>query len=525
MQSPTSSASPRLCGVRVRRWASLLALVAGALALRLWLLPYKKCVSTDAVAYIAAAETLFTYTSSPRLFPPGYPLPVALAGLLVADWELAARLTSIVLGSLLVLPLFCLSRSVLGETAAWCTALLAATYPALVDEATFALSQTTYTFFYLWAAFCCYEGRRRSAATWHAGSGALFGYAYLVRPEAIIYLLVVPTLALLPSRDRASARGRRLASASSFCLTFVLIASPYWIQVRRTTGSWGLSMKGQTALSYAMVTGAANIQLARDQYRRKHHGVETSLFGTFAKYPLRMTRAFIVNAHATHKHVVPMLLPGIALALLVVGLTYPRPEERPPGGEAYLGCLAMAYAPVFFFEVADRVFLPLAALSLPWMGRGVVVVARWIQYGAGRLGLSLSDRGVTTATAIGVTLVLLPFTLRPLYRPDPDGIYREVGQWMKGNLEPPLRIAHRKPSIGYYAGASHVGIPLGSYEDVIAHCRRHRASHLVVDSRIVQDLRPSLRFLIYCKEPPAPLSLVRAFEGHAHTRVVVYRID
>lgn len=501
----------------------LVCILAGTL--RFGLIPFRKCIETDGFWYVSVARRLLAGESVAGVFPPGYPLLILPARQIVSDWEMAARVTSAFFGVLMVAPLFLLCRDIFGERSAWCAASVASVYPALVGHSTQAMSEMPYTCFYLCALLCCYRGWRRARPSWWACSGGLFGYSFLIRPEVFVCLPLGAILALWPFRFVKARFRRRLAGAFLFCSLFLLIPFPYWLHIHSVRGEWRLTMKRTCAMSYAMVTGARHVGLARDKLYEQYDYKLPTLTEAFLEHPWVMVQAFVINTHVTHKHVVPALFPPFALALLVVGITYPRVGRRSLPGELFLAGVSAAYVPVLFFEVGPRIFLPLAALTLVWIGRGVVVVGEWVRTAVSALLNPVSGRTWTICAAVLSALVLMPFTLRPVYRPDERGIYKDVGLWMRDHLDPPLRVAHRKPWIAFYAGAEHVTPPLGSYEKAIDFCRRNKTTHLVVDSGVMQELRPSLRFLVQGSDVPRELTFVTSFEDELQTRVVVYELN
>ena len=501
--------------------------VVAALALRVWLMSYAKCTAGDSISYIHAAQALGSADSKAALFPPGYPLLIALTKKLLPpnrDWEYAARLTSVVFGSLVRVPLFFLTREVFGGLAAWCSVGLALVYPALVLHSIKAMSEVTYTCCFTCAALCAYLGGRLGKVSLWAVSGALFGYAFLVRPEALVFLGIVPLLALSVFFTPLKTYPKRLAAVLLFGLLFVSVAMPYWVQLRKATGRWMLSMKGRHALSYTMTTGASDILLARDAYLAKHTE-QPSLIGTIRKHPLLVTRAFIVNLHATHKHIMPVLFPALALVLLALGLTYPRAGGESLRAELFLAGLMVGFLPIFLFEVAPRVFMPWTVLGAIYMGRGLTIVGAWLHAALAKCRVPLSHRNGTAVAALACMMGLMPFTVRPFLRPDEMAVYRQAGEWMKANLAAPLRVCHRNNAVSFYAQAAQVWTPLGTYEEVIDYCRKEKASHLIVDTRITQASRPALRFLIYCDAPPPELTRVKVFEDEGNTRIVIYKLN
>jgi 4-amino-4-deoxy-L-arabinose transferase-like glycosyltransferase len=90
----------------------MLLLFTIAMIVRLWFLPTYRVISADGIGYISVARDLMRGSASfwSANHPPIYPALIAFTGLFVADLELAGRLVSIFMGSLLVVPLYLLGR-------------------------------------------------------------------------------------------------------------------------------------------------------------------------------------------------------------------------------------------------------------------------------------------------------------------------------------------------------------------------------------------------------------------------------
>ncbi|MEJ2504321.1 MAG: hypothetical protein P8177_13575, partial [Gemmatimonadota bacterium] len=85
-------------------------------------------------------------------------------------------------------------------------------------------------------------------------SGALFGLAFLARPEAIITWGLMGLIALAVAARRRSFR--RVIGAGLMGLAFLATAAPYWVHIHGATGQWALSGRGVSAASgVTRVTG------------------------------------------------------------------------------------------------------------------------------------------------------------------------------------------------------------------------------------------------------------------------------
>lgn len=97
-----------------------------ALIVRFWFLPGYKVISADGIGYVGVAKALMSGNAtfwSPN-HPPVYPALIAAVGLVISDMELAGRIVSIIMGSLLAPPLYLLGRDLFSREAGILAALL-----------------------------------------------------------------------------------------------------------------------------------------------------------------------------------------------------------------------------------------------------------------------------------------------------------------------------------------------------------------------------------------------------------------
>jgi hypothetical protein len=182
--------------------------------------------SVDGVNYMTIARTLVRDGSLMfSTFPPGWPLiivpPLTFVGaedpmllLRTAQWA------NVLLGTVAVVLVYLVARRPLGRIGALLLAAFVAFLPDLVITATTDLSEASYLAVLLagWWAL-------RSRSDW--ATGLLFGFAYLIRPEALIVLLGV--VALRSARDRRP-HWKPLVGAAVFVV-------PFWSR-RSRTGVW-----------------------------------------------------------------------------------------------------------------------------------------------------------------------------------------------------------------------------------------------------------------------------------------------
>ena len=180
----------------------LAGIVLLALALRLPRFLTAQVVLTEGTTYATIARNLaagrgYVGILGVRDFfvPPLYPLLMAGLMRLGLDALWAGRLLSLILGALLPLPVYWLTRELSGRRAAgFSAALLIAGHPLLIIYAGRVWSETTYSFL-VWCGLCCaWAALTRKKWTAAALTGLCFGAAYLTRHEGAVYLAVFVVL-------------------------------------------------------------------------------------------------------------------------------------------------------------------------------------------------------------------------------------------------------------------------------------------------------------------------------------------
>ena len=191
--------------VRVSQYRVLWLVVLVALGLRIgWMITEPKVIENEGAEYVRIASNLRsghgyvgTMAGPQLLFPPFYPVLIAGVSFVTGNVELAARLINLLAGTLLVLSVFLIADTVYGRRVAVISALLIAFYPLLI-----ALSASTYSecLYITLIASGLYHGLRwqESKRTRHAVlAGVFLSLAYLTRPEAVPYPLVLTALLIV----------------------------------------------------------------------------------------------------------------------------------------------------------------------------------------------------------------------------------------------------------------------------------------------------------------------------------------
>lgn len=294
---------------------------------------------------------------------------------------------------------------------------------------------------------------------------------------------------------------------------------PYMIFVGGLSGKTGLH------LVVAESVGEENFPRAVDIQITKYNPAESpSFFNELLRNPYKMAKRWVINLHLTHKFVIPGLFPP--LLLIAIGFGIFRMKFRfTQWKELYIAFSWIPYLFVLFLIIVGaRFLLPLVPVSLILGARGIEIVEDRLYKRVMKIKNLPIKQTVHHLIFAAVLLSLLPYTFRPLYRPDDSAIYRDAGIWIKENISPPIKIIDRKPWVAFYSNAELIPLPIGEYDEVIQYVYKKDADYLIIDNRIIPEVRPELTFLLSKYFVPHELKLVREFKNKNGQIVLLYQI-
>jgi len=482
----------------------LVALVAGALGIRLiWLAAHHGPLGTESTYYARLGENLaagrgwlgMREQGLQLFYPPLYPLLIAAATWVVHSGVIAGRVVSLLLGSLLVIPVWALARRMAGPRIACIAAVLAVIHPLLIATSTAVLSDTAYLCF----AACGWVWGLRMIETdgwpWPILAGVSGGLAYLTRPEGLVFPVLL--LALLAA---GFVRGRiPLARRAALALgAFAATGAPYVIWLFTLTGQVHLETKSAENFEFARRIAAglspsqASHEIADDltevglSMRPNVVNLET------LRAPLKQRlRFFAETVRSYGPRILRSLASGpafgapitVALAFLGwFGVPWDRERRR---HELYLfAWLGLALLPLLSLEhFSERFALSFLALLLVPMARGVDQVRRWAA-ATGTSDASPAARGVFTAVPWIAVAALVALSLRglpdvlDLQPSDPQEV--ALASWIQAHAEGHERIVDAGPVVAYYAGAAVTSFPYASSETALRYLAKQGVGFIVL---------------------------------------------
>lgn len=459
----------------------------------------------DGIAYMSNAGDILSFRFPAKLYmPPFYSLVIALFSLLPVSLETAARIASITMDSLVILPLFGLARIALPRTAALVVCGLWATFHFGLFYAPSPLSQSTYLFMLLGGTFALYRAATCGSALWlYALSGACFSAAYQTRPEGILSLGAGLLLIAVCIPGAGPERRRLFKGAALFVLAFALCAVPYILALHAQLGIWTFTAK--TTVAIKGIDGALTLGPAGEKAR---NGVELWLeqFGGIAgglQFIRSNTAGFfdlLLRTFPAWTH--PVALAG--LLFLFIG--------RNAAARLFLLVPFLVTIPVVVVNLPkDSAYIyPLYPLYLLSFVAGLWGLLTFAEKRAGHL-LPAPVRNM--APMLPGLLLLFPasaiaikawqdanvYYTAPEYRYQveiTDKIFRAAGEKVQSVSTAGEPVLTRWGLISYFAGRPLIALPKGTIDEVIAQGRKSGAKLMVIDTGAVETRRQELTELL-----------------------------
>ena len=497
-----------------RERATLVAILAGGLGLRLAFLRVHQTIERDGVFYASVAEhvarggRLVDLSGQPHTFyPPGYPVLVAPVYLLLGDSHRAGQAVSLVAGLALVWLASVVGRRLAGERAGLVAAALAALYPPFVHSSVSVMTEATFGALLCLLILAEIGLAERPGVGGSALAGALVGALYLIRPEGLL-LAAGPAWLVggwLARREPPARVGRR---AAAFGLALAALVLPYVLYLHAVTGAWLLSGKG-VALRAAETRAVFESIAFGPPRARPWQGVRAEALALAERY---LRNLFVQEG------VMAQALSLLAVGLAAVGLAA---GTRWRGRLAVEGVAVCGLAPLLLypaFEVVERWTEPYMVIVFLYAARGVLCVAA---RAAPATRAPLAAWGLVGLLALrwGPQLAI-PLRYTPAFELVEQ---RDAGRWIRGRGEARASVMSRVPEIAYYARARWVALPYADISGVVAAARGAGVTFLVLDELSMRRLRPELLPLL--DEPPPPgLTLVHQSDEFPARRVRVFLV-
>jgi len=492
--------------------ASLLAVVVAALVLRAyWAVHHGAVMEGNGCEYARIAENLrkhWAYVGlfeGPELmFPPFYPVLLAVGSFVVGSVDHAARVIPVMAGVLLVPAAFALGQVLYGSRVGLTYATLTALHPLLIDLSSTAYSEGVYLPLMLGGLYWGLRGLKSGQPRPFVLCGVAFGLASVTRPEAFFYPFAVLGGSLLSDIGRP-APGKRMARGALWLMPpMVFLVAPYAAYLSMHTGS--LRLEGKGLMNYtigARVNAGMNpveaafgigpdLSEQGPQLSPNHFAAATTQRQPSMQEVLRYWFASAHRNMAPLRHALssPPFGSFLAIGLVALGLLGRPWSKGRAVSESVLLAVAGGHLLLFLglHYVNLRYMFPLLLILLLWIAKGVDEVAWWSLgtarrafSGHGWAGPRLAT-GTRCVVIIGILLLAL-WGMRwgPLQDQGPEErLLRDVGTWLADYRSGPKRIMTIHPEIAYYSGATWLPLPYAESPLSLQYVRQKRPDFVVL---------------------------------------------
>ena len=447
-------------------------------------------------------------------FPPLFPLLIAAVSFLTGDAEIAGRVINVVFGSLLVFPVCFIGRRLFGEGIGLGGAALAAIHPYLVVmSSTVVGCEPTYLVLLLMAVFLTM--RIGDAPSWREVSicGAFYGVAYLVRPEAFVYMIV----GLIYILVEAFLQDRRkfVATASRIWLIpvcFFIVAGPYigWLSLQtgqlRMEDKSPLNIETEIRIQKGIPADEAAAGVDKDltaqgvwiqpniNIIRSHAPLSIRQYVTMIA---KMSKVVLQNASATIGGNLAFGSPAL-FAFAILGL-FSRPwHPRHLVEQLHLISLLSltVFATFFTYWTNSRFYVLILVIFCIWAGAGVVAIEQWANRTASAFGLANRKQIFfgDTAQLLAVLTILAPSAAwaSSAFLSTRDTWPIKVAAFNLARSGHAMRFADESSPFAFHAHADWIWLPYCDEQTALQYLRKKGVTHVVVNGSVI-SARPYLK--------------------------------
>ena len=441
-------------------YIAILLLCVVALGIRLYLYRFNDVISVDGTGYVGTARKLMSGDISGLGYYGFYPVLVWLTGMTGIDLETAAQLVSVVMGGLLVVPLYLLGQALFSRTTALAACIVSLVWSSHLFVSCIVANQSTYTTLALTAVYLVMRMFERRLFSYGCWAGIVMGLAFFTRPEAFLLFLVMPLAYVLENRREPRAVWRPIVAYGA---AFAVIFFMNMLLIHHFSGTWQLSAKTSSALGDSL------------SYYLKIRDVNLIPGGKSIGYLELITRypGFILtNPIQNLKTIVETTLPISLWLLAVIGFISGGMSGEMTIKRLYLICTFAPLAVIILFYYINGGYMePYLPVLFLWCAEGGCSVERFvtqrIPVPAGYCAEKLIryTAGVLIASCIYAVVLFVPQI--PVKR-DPSTYtwqdddcrfdHKRLGLMLKQYL-PPGKVMTRWARLAYYSGHEMVAIP------------------------------------------------------------------
>jgi hypothetical protein len=470
----------------------LFLLVIIALIPRIIVFLQPQIITIDGTLYIKMAK-LFSegkYGGAPGSYFSLYPFLIFLVQKFIGDWELSGQLISMTLGTLAVIPIFLLGRSLYNERIGWLSGLFYITLPNLLRFDSQVIRDPTLWFFILFTMWLVWEGNKQNRPVLFALASVSAGLGALTRVEGFIvwgalgFYIAFKKVMETPIK-------RKILNLSLFILIFPLLLSVTLFSFKKDSSKMALGEMISFSVKF-ITSHTANISTPADPIARMGSEVYQSL-PSISQDSLELARRhrFIL---AISEVIYKFIKSANLLIILILLGFWKRRKEGFISPDRYLFytfaalfLMSVFYArQLYYFSTRHGLTLLLPCLFLA--GHGLDAAVGILNRGMERFGSGWTVIRRYLPPILTFLLILLFLSHGFGGKGKEKTTIKEAGLWLKENgYQGSLVMGPKKfLRLAFYADGRFVEMP-NSREKALESLRENGVRILIVDSCTIEE--------------------------------------
>lgn len=465
-----------------------------------------------------------------------YPLVTSFFAIMTRSTVVAGYITSILFGSLLILPPYLFGKVMWNRKVGTAAAALVAVLPVLVDNASLAGQQSIFAFWLGCGLFFGYRMQFTKRCLCGMLSGTCLGLAYLVDTSAVYFVIILfVMLVIIGLRQELASYATK--AAVQFLVAFLIFAIPNVAWLTYAHGEFTVFNRP----AEAVYTAVNRLEPGTIEYEQAVYGLDESgelnlydlqgregIFRTVVSQPWQLAKAMARTDYDFYLRGAQSLVPVWLLPLFGIGLFSAVWTRR----EALrYGYFLVILLPALIFPVvwsSSTFVLPFVMVLMVVTGKGWVYLEDWSSETMDEIaGWQKAQAGhkkaVVRALALVVLLPLAALSMWTVGRTAYPTEYRDAGEWLRDNGGEGARVMSIEAATAWYAEGTQVPLPYALVNEVVDYGRTHGAGYLVVSRRTVAEARPPLAPLMD-GAPVAGLEEVYTSGKGSDEELIVYRV-
>jgi len=542
-----------------RNWTWLMIFAAALLLRLIWLFTGPVVMENEAGAYASVADHLLrgegfasVYGVPDTMYTLMYPFLIAVVTFFTGNSEIGTRLTSALLGSATVIPIYFIALTMYGRTAAAIGGVLAAVSPVLIGFSVAGYTETPYMLFVMSGTYFTLRSIELANPRHYFFAGVFWGCAYLTRPEGLAYaVLALAAIAIATWLQKKSWK-KAVTAMVIIGVTVGVFAAPYVLYLKQHTGQYRI--EGKNIINYMIIKRMEGGM----SYDEASWGIDDDLneagpllvpkrYAAESPYPVtssgllsHLPQRLVRNASQYLQTYLPSFTYGGPVLLLCVILGLFRHAwgiGRLRGelvvalmGSFALGIIMLAHIIWFRYTVPFFPFL------IVWASNGAKEFCDWCAQtvtGLWRDGSRLKKYADNTAwwsACVGlIALFALLGASGAKYEADlAQGygeyrIFKDAGLWLRDYAPDTKKVVlDVSTPVAYYSGGLFGGLPYADAERTLRYLEKKQPDFIVIWSGALQR-RPYLKDWFEHGIPSAHAELVHESRIGADNRLVIYR--